>query len=357
MMKEFKLTSLDALAKHILTQSEKGAREAIKALPEGEWSYEMPLDGYERELTLKSKLTIKNGKITVDFSGSSPASLFGINSPPHLYPCLFRLRPQGGDRAACAQQHRLALLLRSHHRARHLRRSHPALARHRAPCDRPDAGRQRVRLPRAGAARHGAGGKRGPDLDPVALLRPWPRSAGADGKGQALRRHQHGARRHRRQARQGRAGHHRLPLGRRHHSGRGHRDPVPALFQAQALPGRLRRRRRMARAASRKRSRSPTARRRPSPSRPPPSTASSTLPRAATAAAPAAGAAAGRGSGAKLPDKGIHIIETGDCLVLELPGGGGFGNPDKRDRAALEADIAAGLVTPEAARRDYGYDG
>ena len=30
---------------------------------------------------LKSKLTIKNGKITVDFSGSSPASLFGINSP------------------------------------------------------------------------------------------------------------------------------------------------------------------------------------------------------------------------------------------------------------------------------------
>ena len=74
MMKEFKLSSLDKLAKHILTQSEKGAREAIKALPDGEWSYEMPLDGYERQLVLKSKLIIRNGRITVDFSGSSPAS-------------------------------------------------------------------------------------------------------------------------------------------------------------------------------------------------------------------------------------------------------------------------------------------
>ena len=66
---------------------------------------------------------------------------------------------------------------------------------------------------------------------------------------------------------------------------------------------------------------------------------------------------AARGSGSKLPDKGIHIIETGDSLVLKLPGGGGFGQPDRRDRQALEDDIAAGLITPEAARRDYGYDG
>jgi N-methylhydantoinase B len=47
MMTEFKLASREPLAKHILTTSEKGAREAIKAMPEGEWSYEMPLDGYE----------------------------------------------------------------------------------------------------------------------------------------------------------------------------------------------------------------------------------------------------------------------------------------------------------------------
>jgi N-methylhydantoinase B len=81
MMQEFGLTTLEPLARHILTQSEKGAREAIKALPQGEWDYTMPLDGYERPLTLKCKLTIRNGKITIDYTGSSPASLYGINSP------------------------------------------------------------------------------------------------------------------------------------------------------------------------------------------------------------------------------------------------------------------------------------
>ena len=81
MMSEFKLTSLDKLAMHILTQSEKGAREAIKTLPEGEWSYTMPLDGYEKPVTIKTKLKIKGGKVTVDYRGTSAVSIFGINSP------------------------------------------------------------------------------------------------------------------------------------------------------------------------------------------------------------------------------------------------------------------------------------
>ena len=67
--------------------------------------------------------------------------------------------------------------------------------------------------------------------------------------------------------------------------------------------------------------------------------------------------AARKGSGPDLPDKGIHIIETGDSLVLETPGGGGLGDPKKRDRSLVEADIVAGLVTKKAAKRDYGYEG
>ncbi|MDE2384578.1 MAG: hydantoinase B/oxoprolinase family protein [Alphaproteobacteria bacterium] len=81
MMTEFKLPSLDKLAKHILTQSEKGMREAIKTLPEGEWSYAMPLDGYEKPVVIKAKLKIRGGKVTVDYRGTSPVSIFGINSP------------------------------------------------------------------------------------------------------------------------------------------------------------------------------------------------------------------------------------------------------------------------------------
>ncbi|MDE2446016.1 MAG: hydantoinase B/oxoprolinase family protein, partial [Alphaproteobacteria bacterium] len=81
MMTEFEMTSLDKLADHILKTSEKGAREAIKALPEGEWSYAMPLDGYEAPVTIKAKLNIKNGKIIINYTGTSPVSIYGINSP------------------------------------------------------------------------------------------------------------------------------------------------------------------------------------------------------------------------------------------------------------------------------------
>ena len=81
MMAEFKLKSLVPLARHILSTSEKAARAAIRELPEGEWSYEMPLDGYEAPLTVKCKLSIHDGQVLIDYSGTSDASLYGINSP------------------------------------------------------------------------------------------------------------------------------------------------------------------------------------------------------------------------------------------------------------------------------------
>ena len=36
------------------------------------------------------------------------------------------------------------------------------------------------------------------------------------------------------------------------------------------------------------------------------------------------------------------------------PGGGGYGDPLKRDPAAVLRDVRDGLVSPEAARREYG---
>lgn len=41
-------------------------------------------------------------------------------------------------------------------------------------------------------------------------------------------------------------------------------------------------------------------------------------------------------------------------LWIELPGGGGLGEPSRRDREAVCADVSAGLVSPEGAERDYG---
>jgi N-methylhydantoinase B/oxoprolinase/acetone carboxylase alpha subunit len=47
-------------------------------------------------------------------------------------------------------------------------------------------------------------------------------------------------------------------------------------------------------------------------------------------------------------------LQQGDVVALVTGGGGGYGDPFTRDAAAVAADVRAGLVTAEAARRDYG---
>jgi N-methylhydantoinase B len=49
-------------------------------------------------------------------------------------------------------------------------------------------------------------------------------------------------------------------------------------------------------------------------------------------------------------------MEPGDRLTFFTAGGGGFGDPRARDRAAIADDVAKGYVSAEAARRDYGAD-
>jgi N-methylhydantoinase B len=60
-------------------------------------------------------------------------------------------------------------------------------------------------------------------------------------------------------------------------------------------------------------------------------------------------------SGAVLRAKGQQDVPAGDRLVLEMPGGGGYGDPAMRDRDAIRRDVTAGLVSSEAAARDYGW--
>ncbi len=79
-----------------------------------------------------------------------------------------------------------------------------------------------------------------------------------------------------------------------------------------------------------------------------------------------AGGLAGGGDGAKVTlalqdgrhphPKSRSILQPGDRLTMRLGGGGGFGDPAKRDRAAVLRDVAEGYVTAEGARRDYGVE-
>jgi N-methylhydantoinase B len=46
-------------------------------------------------------------------------------------------------------------------------------------------------------------------------------------------------------------------------------------------------------------------------------------------------------------------MAAGERFLLQSAGGGGYGNPRRRDAAALARDLAEGYVTPKAAKRDY----
>ncbi len=60
------------------------------------------------------------------------------------------------------------------------------------------------------------------------------------------------------------------------------------------------------------------------------------------------------GSETGFPLKGRSRIAGGDRLVVRYPGGGGFGDPRERDRAAVQADLDAGRISERAAREIYG---
>ncbi|MBI0434075.1 hydantoinase B/oxoprolinase family protein [Roseomonas sp. KE0001] len=62
----------------------------------------------------------------------------------------------------------------------------------------------------------------------------------------------------------------------------------------------------------------------------------------------------GLADGTVLRTKGYQVIPKGRRLLLKLPGGGGMGSALERDRALVAADVADGLVSEEAAKRDYG---
>jgi N-methylhydantoinase B len=61
--------------------------------------------------------------------------------------------------------------------------------------------------------------------------------------------------------------------------------------------------------------------------------------------------------GTQLKGKGRQKVGAGQRLVLSLPGGGGFGDPRKRRREQVQADVIAGYISREQARSEYGLEG
>jgi len=51
---------------------------------------------------------------------------------------------------------------------------------------------------------------------------------------------------------------------------------------------------------------------------------------------------------------GLTRLQPGDTVTMDAAGGGGFGDPRKRDRSALARDLREGKVSRANAQRDYG---
>ncbi|MCA3693318.1 hydantoinase B/oxoprolinase family protein [Aquidulcibacter sp.] len=81
MMREFNLVDLDHLGEEIIARSRRAMAEIIAKLPQGSWTARMTIDGFEAPVTLVATLTIAGDRVLVDYTGTSGLSRYAINCP------------------------------------------------------------------------------------------------------------------------------------------------------------------------------------------------------------------------------------------------------------------------------------
>ena len=78
---DFGLSDITLIADYIIDTSRNSTKAKIRQLPNGEYHNSMRVDGYDEPLDLVAKLTVLDGNIEIDFSGTSGLSRYGINCP------------------------------------------------------------------------------------------------------------------------------------------------------------------------------------------------------------------------------------------------------------------------------------
>ena len=81
MLDEFNMTNLDDLAEFIFDRTRKATMAALAPVKKGVYRNEMTVDGYEEAVDLVVELTVSDEGMHADFTGTSPLSQFGINVP------------------------------------------------------------------------------------------------------------------------------------------------------------------------------------------------------------------------------------------------------------------------------------
>ena len=350
MMDEFKLDTLDDLSAFILTRSAAATRAEIAKLPKGTWHSELTLDGYDVPITLKAALTIGEDAVTVDYTGSSAPSPYGINVVLNYCQAytVFGLKcviaPEVPNNAGSLEPFSVSV---PENTILNVRRPWPVSARHVIGQMLPDvvfgclAQAIPERVPAEGASclwtaqLRGGPMPEGANVDAppfeVAFFNSGGSGASPDRDGLSGTAFPSGVRatpvevtettgpvviwRKELRPDSGGAGAQRGGLGQTIEIGTRQGTPfsILAMFDRVKNPARGR--------------------------------------------AGGQAGAAGRvrlGSGTEMRAKGLQAIPAQDRLVLELPGGAGYGDPHQRPPELVARDVLDGLVTAEAARRDYG---
>ena len=81
MMNEFEIDDLKSLSDFIYDKSLSAVENEIKKIPNGVYENSMMIDGFEKDIKLEAKLTVFDKSISVDYTGTSDKSKFGINVP------------------------------------------------------------------------------------------------------------------------------------------------------------------------------------------------------------------------------------------------------------------------------------
>ena len=351
MMAEYGLDDLAALSAHIIGQSCRAMTEAIQKLPKGTWRAAMRIDGYDEPIDLVAALTIGEDEILVDFAGSSGTSDRGINCPmcytdaytafgvkcvvapgvPNNTGTLDAIRVTAPENTIVNASHPSAVVARS--TIGHMLPDVVFGCLHQALPDRvPAEGTSNLWNLRLGAG-HGMTGRPGDATTPFMVMSFHSGGAGARPRQDGL------------SATPYPSGVRNVPVeiteaitplviwqkDYRADSGgpgrqRGGLGQTMVVSSREAAPFGI--------FASFERVLHPA--------------------RGRDGAGPGANGRLSLASGPELRHKGFQIIPTGDRLIIEMPGGGGYGEAATRDPAHVAEDVRLGLVSAEAAKRDYG---
>jgi N-methylhydantoinase B len=76
---EYNLPDIEAVSQMILDRTEMAVRKAVRAIPDGTYTSEVTIDGFDDPITIACAVTVSDDELTVDYAGTSPQVNRGIN--------------------------------------------------------------------------------------------------------------------------------------------------------------------------------------------------------------------------------------------------------------------------------------